>query len=92
MFQICDADLYILHVDASYIWNLYPVKAGMQRLHKMGQIFWFLGKCHLETIIELIFKKIINKINIHDITGDSGYAQRPWMMTTIFNAHPGSPE
>ncbi|KAL0852377.1 hypothetical protein ABMA28_000574 [Loxostege sticticalis] len=71
---ICDADLRILHVDASFggashdshIWNLCPVKAGMQRLHEMGQIFWFLG--------------------------DSVYAQRPWMMTHILNAHPGSPE
>ncbi|RVE51570.1 hypothetical protein evm_003702 [Chilo suppressalis] len=48
---ICDADLRILHVDASFggashdshVWNCCPVKNGMERLHDIGQIYWFLG-------------------------------------------------
>ncbi|KAL0870255.1 hypothetical protein ABMA27_005287 [Loxostege sticticalis] len=72
--MICDADLQIIHVDASFggashdshIWNSSPVRALMEGLHEEGEAFWLLG--------------------------DSGYAQRPWMMTPILNAAPNSAE
>lgn len=35
---------------------------------------------------------LIILLNIHNTTGDSGYAQRPWMMTPILNAVPNTPE
>lgn len=52
MFQICDADKKILHVDASFggasydshVWNMFPVSPAVRRLHDEERIFWFLGK------------------------------------------------
>ncbi|RVE47498.1 hypothetical protein evm_007909 [Chilo suppressalis] len=48
---ICDADLRILYVDASfggeiddlYVWNSCPVRDEMQNLHEKGHKFWLLG-------------------------------------------------
>ncbi|RVE39780.1 hypothetical protein evm_015570, partial [Chilo suppressalis] len=47
---MCDADLHIFHMDASFggashdsqVWNCCPVKNGIERLHDIGQIYWFL--------------------------------------------------
>ncbi|KAJ8727411.1 hypothetical protein PYW07_001530 [Mythimna separata] len=71
---ICDSNLSILHVDASfggaahdsYVWNQCHLKAHLERLERNRERCWLLG--------------------------DSGYAQRPWMMTPILGAAPGSPE
>ncbi|KAL4719983.1 hypothetical protein ACJJTC_002075, partial [Scirpophaga incertulas] len=71
---ICDADLNILSVDASFggathdsfIWNQHPIRRHLIQLNDAGEEVYFLG--------------------------DSGYAQRVYMMTPIVNAAEGSPE
>ncbi|CAG9094750.1 unnamed protein product [Plutella xylostella] len=71
---ICDADLNILCVDASFggashdshVWNQHPVKEHLINLQRTGERVALLG--------------------------DSGYAQREYMMTPIVDAPAGSPE
>ncbi|XP_022827716.1 putative nuclease HARBI1 [Spodoptera litura] len=71
---ICDADLNILSVDASFggathdsfIWNQHSIRSHLITLNDAGENVYFLG--------------------------DSGYAQRTYMMTPIVDAAEGSPE
>ncbi|XP_064292640.1 putative nuclease HARBI1 isoform X2 [Plodia interpunctella] len=71
---ICDSDLNILSVDASFggashdsfIWNQHPIKDHLTQLINAGESAYLLG--------------------------DSGYAQREYMMTPIVDAAAGSPE
>ncbi|XP_026330041.1 putative nuclease HARBI1 [Hyposmocoma kahamanoa] len=49
--KICDSELNILHVDASYggashdsfVWNQSPVKSFLERLESIGEGCWLLG-------------------------------------------------
>ncbi|KAH9632263.1 hypothetical protein HF086_002898 [Spodoptera exigua] len=78
---ICDADLKILSVDASFggashdsfVWNQHPIKQHLINLNNNGENVYLLGKYYYEN-------------------SDSGYAQREYMMTPIVDAPAGSPE
>lgn len=57
MLQICDAELRITYVDASFggashdshVWNQSPVKDLMERLHSDGDMCWLLGYLYFFT-------------------------------------------
>ncbi|KAF9412246.1 hypothetical protein HW555_009189 [Spodoptera exigua] len=80
-YKICDADLKILSVDASFggashdsfVWNQHPIKQHLINLNNNGENVYLLGKYYYEN-------------------SDSGYAQREYMMTPIVDAPAGSPE
>lgn len=54
MLQICDSELNILNIDAtfggashdSFIWNNSEINNHVQQLHQSGERIWLLGKYH----------------------------------------------
>lgn len=71
-FQICDANLNILHVDASfggashdsYVWNQCAVKQYLERLEINGEHCWLLGIYYTAVIISPDFSMLKNKITL----------------------------
>lgn len=76
-FQVCDADMQILSVDAShggathdsFIWASHPLKAHLEELSNRENI-WFLG---VYNFIILLFYKIFGKIKCYmtELVGNS---------------------
>ncbi|KAI4463724.1 hypothetical protein MML48_4g00007466 [Holotrichia oblita] len=91
---ICDSNLKIRNVCArfpgsthdNYIWNHSNILPLLQNLnqHRRGT-YYLLGSFLLEY-------KVQSNIRINGITGDSGYALRPWLLTPLANAEPNTPQ
>ncbi|KAI4455139.1 hypothetical protein MML48_9g00015657 [Holotrichia oblita] len=92
--SICDSNLKIRNVCArfpgsthdNYIWNHSNILRLLQNLnqHRRGT-YYLLGSF-------LLGYKVQSNIRTNGITGDSGYALRPWLLTPLANAEPNTPQ
>ncbi|KAI4455776.1 hypothetical protein MML48_9g00002260 [Holotrichia oblita] len=85
---ICDSNLKIRNVCArfpgsthdNYIWNHSNILPLLQNLNQHRRGSFLLGY------------KVQSNIRTNGITGDSGYALRPWLLTPLANTEPNTPQ
>lgn len=99
LLQTCDANLIIRHINASYpgalnyayIFKHSALRKKLREIYDEDPSFWVLGESWNKSCLSYPVLSLDDYLLI-SISGDSGYANEPWLVIPILHGEEGSPE